>query len=724
MKRKFKYFTIVLATIAAISCSREVILPDPGYGSIMVDVTAMPHTKAFSGDDLLSVGAEAYVRHIDLFVFENEMTLVHYERISYSSPAQPDTKILGKSKSLFEEGREYDIYAIANSTASSESMAEITTVQGLAALTQTDEFIHFTGLDEENVPAAFLMDAKVRAVLNPEGKLTENITVNLTLSRAAAKVVVVLTEGPDVAFQSPDNEHVYHFRNLPYSTAVLPGVSHAPSVRSTMPHQVNGYVDWSSDGTNGNSTISITGYVYAYDYKGEQLDKHTSLVVNIPIKMTLNTGSGTEIREYPVNYYKVPLTNNLKFERNSIYRIQAEVNAPGAQSSFDPIKLEDLSFSVVDWHDDDGFFINVGGQQNKPKYLQLNTDHVDMYNVNRNEGTLSFSSSSYITDITLTEAYYYDAYDKKINLSSTDNAVYNAIEAVADANVLNGGITIESPFVKEGSFQDSHRNTIRYMKFVVRNGDGLTEEFTVAQYPTLYITNEVGTYSYREDFSGRISGVRWSDGSWEYRNSASEGSFFASKVAVASSYGNGYTIYYANWNTNGTYQRGQSTGSSFSNPRMYHIHVTATSKDYIVARPKLDKDGYTESSEDNSKLVSPSFFIASQLGATELNSGTSAIDIEKARRHCKEYIEVSGDKVYKDWRLPTKEEIDIIADHQPGGEKASPAIATVMNGSHYYCAFNPDYKTYTGSQANWIYTVRDIGNSGGLVHVRCVHDAY
>jgi hypothetical protein len=136
-------------------------------------------------------------------------------------------------------------------------------------------------LDEENVPAAFLMDAKVSVVLNPEDKQTENTTVNLTLSRAAAKIVVVLTEGPGVAFQSPDNEHVYHFRNLPYSTAVLPGVSHAPSVRSTMPHQVNGYVDWSSDDKNGNSTISITGYVYAYDYKGEQLDKHTSLVINI-----------------------------------------------------------------------------------------------------------------------------------------------------------------------------------------------------------------------------------------------------------------------------------------------------------------------------------------------------------------------------------------------------------------------------------------------------------
>ena len=41
-----------------------------------------------------------------------------------------------------------------------------------------------------------------------------------------------------------------------------------------------------------------------------------------------------------------------------------------------------------------------------------------------------------------------------------------------------------------------------------------------------------------------------------------------------------------------------------NNPRMYHIHVTATSEKYTVARPRLDDDGYTESSAENAMLVS------------------------------------------------------------------------------------------------------------------------
>ena len=89
-------------------------------------------------------------------------------------------------------------------------------------------------------------------------------------------------------------------------------------------------------------------------------------------------------------------------------------------------------------------------------------------------------------------------------------------------------------------------------------------------------------------------------------------------------------------------------------------------------------------------------------------------------------MEVTDGKVYKDWRLPTKAEIDIIEKHQ----HTSPAMAEVLNGSHYYCAYNPEYEQYTdpdnpnySQRKDWIYTVRDIGSSGS-VHVRCVHDAY
>lgn len=726
MKKVLRYLSVVLAFAAAVSCSRDSVLPEPqaSNGAIMIDVSSMPHTK-LTAEDLASEGAEAYVNHIDLFIFGEQAmeegqqpAAVYHERISYTNPSAPQTMSLDVKKGQFISEEAYDIYVVANSTVSEEVFAAVTSADGLRALTQTDDNIHLTGLNLENVPEAFLMDAYVSVVLNPEGEESEDITLDIQLTRAAAKIVVELFEGNDkIAIQAPDNAHIYHFRNLPYSTSLLPR-DYTPQVRSTTGESLNSYIAWDGNNTGslvidgsgatvtGTPQISLKGYVYSYDYSKEDMDEHTSLVVNIPLKI--------DDKNYPVNYYKIPLTNALKFERNKMYRIRANINAPGAQMGFEPIELTGLQYEVVEWNPET-VNIPVGGDLNKPAYLQLNMDHVNMYNVNRNEGQLRFSSSSYISEVRLVEAYYYNAYDQKIDLRSTDQSVYNSIHAVAQENVITGGISITSPFVAEGSIQDSHRNTIRYMTFEVENEDGIKAQFTVAQYPTLYITNEHGHYSYREDFSGSNSGAGWSDGRWNYVTNSSSAGFFSSKVAVAGS-GNNYTIYYANWR-NGSIQRGNNTGT-FTNPRMYNIHVTATSSKYVVSKPRLDENGYTEGTLENSNLVSPSFFIASQLGGTQTST---AIEMDKAQRHCKEYMEVTSDgKVYKDWRLPTKAEIDIIEQHQ----SSSPAMIVVLTGSHYYCAYNPEYANQTGSRANWIYTVRDIGNSMGGVHVRCVHDAY
>ena len=51
----------------------------------------------------------------------------------------------------------------------------------------------------------------------------------------------------------------------------------------------------------------------------------------------------------------------------------------------------------------------------------------------------------------------------------------------------------------------------------------------------------------------------------------------------------------------------------------------------------LNKNGYTQNTADNAKLVSPSFMIASQLG--NMNAGG---DLETANYHCKNYVEVTN----------------------------------------------------------------------------------
>lgn len=264
----------------------------------------------------------------------------------------------------------------------------------------------------------------------------------------------------------------------------------------------------------------------------------------------------------------------------------------------------------------------------------------------------------------------------------------------------------------EGKEEDSHSNAIRYLEFEVYNQTGQMAKFVVAQYPTLYITNEMGWYSYRSDFGGttyekkgnpNYSGVTWSNGGWSraYR----ETGFFNSKVAVSTN--DGYSIRYYYYNDNSTTVT-TTTIASLNNPRMYHVHVTATSSKYTVGKPRLDSDGFTESSLENSKLVSPSFMIASQLGATMAPDG----GVTQAKQHCKEYVEVTKDVVYDDWRLPTAAEIEIIASHQD----TSDAMATVMTGGRYFCSYN-----VIDGQVVYYQTT---GKSGTTTAVRCIRDAY
>ena len=196
----------------------------------------------------------------------------------------------------------------------------------------------------------------------------------------------------------------------------------------------------------------------------------------------------------------------------------------------------------------------------------------------------------------------------------------------------------------------------------------------------------------------------------------------------------------------------QDTESPYRNPRMYRLNVTAVSDEYTLGVPKLIDDegnytedrenGYTDPSLENSKMVSPSFMVASQLGSTIrldfhwydfryeaysndyvmenlLRPGMKENYYQIAKDQCKHYVEVyfedtNGDgkyqdgeplHEYRDWRLPTKAEVDMIVKHQ----YISRTIDEVMPGQFYYCASPLGYTDggKTGSEGFFIRAVRD-----------------
>ena len=293
------------------------------------------------------------------------------------------------------------------------------------------------------------------------------------------------------------------------------------------------------------------------------------------------------------------------------------------------------------------------------------------------------------------------------------------ITGTTEVDSTTGNITVNSPVPTN--------NAIRYFTLVVTNEDGITREVEVAQYPLEYITNQQGWYSYRSDFAtdqypspttyeyrgSRRVAVNWSSNSWNYSTSVQQNYFFGSKVAVQKSNGTS-TLYYYSWsqNSNSVSTNAGNLGS-LNNARMYHVQITASSGKYIVGIPQLDADGFTDGGADNAKLVSPSFMIASQLGATQAPTSQ-----EQAERHCREYVEVydpDGDPAtnnaihYDDWRLPTAAEIQIIIDFQ---YVENAAMDEVLSGRYYWSA--------TGQIGN----PQSSSSNGTQSAVRCIRDAY
>ena len=741
MKRIFNTIIISALAVLSFSCQMKEEMAVQMNENIVLDLSS-GLTKADHSS------TEAFVNHLDVFIFESVSGVPasgkHYGRYIVNNAS---SLILDAKRSEFSQAKKYFVYLVANSTVEEQVFASYTDHNTLLNKIQEDRNLHLTGLNLSNAPKYFLMDAVAKdgvgsaSVQLNNGNPADNTVLFAQLKRAAAKVVINIEAGSKVEFMpytiSEGSEGgLYYVRNLPYQTYILAEAKAAEDITAEVRNTTKSdseYFVWNPEADNKN--VSLTVYVYPHSWSNTSvLEEETCVVMNLPLNYTDDQGN---VHVHHNSWYKIPMTDDKMFERNNYYEVNITLNRPGAIAESTPLDVEDVYYSVADWVP---VLVNVGGET-RPDYLQLNTDHVDIYNQNSDESSLSFSSSTPIPadGITLLEAYYYNYLDKRVNLQTNDTyRIYSQIKATAQQHVLNGSITINSPFYS--ATQEYHSNAIRYLKFRVQNSSGQTAEFTVAQYPTLYITNELGAYSYRSDFGGttyqqkgnpNYSAVNWNSNtsSWTYAQQGSINSyFFASKYVKGSATSSGtYDIEVYYWPNSGNVQT--VTDGTFNNPRMYHVHVTATSAEYIVAKPRLDADGFTESSPENTKLVSPSFMIASQLGATNIPSsgggwggggfGGSSIKelpggIDQAKRHCEQYVEVGADgKVYDDWRLPTAAEIDIIIKHQ----HASDAMAEVLSGSRYYCAYNID-------SGQPIHTKSSEGGNSGSCHVRCIRDAY
>lgn len=743
---------------------------------------------------------ESYMSHIDVVIYEysnSTYTPFHYQRIDVS--ATPNGRAtINKTKRDFKENVPYRFFVIANSTLGSSAYygnnGNIIDYNSFLKLDQTDKYIHLSGLEfgvaGSIYPQMFLMDgiaymgnsepAKGGNIVINDPNTGEDVTIKVTLRRAAAKVNITITPGSDVTLTSElmALSNGYMVRNMPIRTTLTAEGGYPQNNAGANPYWSSSTISQSpymemipmldGEGNTVNYQIRLTLYCYSHRWeKDEAFERGTSVVLMLPM---IYDGV-----QYVNNYYQISFSKKEEGEgdssyhlikRNTYYDLRINLNAPGAEDFNEPETIRDIIYFTAPWEKVD---FEVTGE-NTVKYLKVNKEKIYMYNVADDTSTLYFSSSSPVTvQLVSGSAYYYNKYNQKITLNNNQVDIY---AASTEAGATSGNIAVHSDIPTN--------NTIRYFQLRVTNEDGLSEIVNVEQYPLIYITNNLPWYSYRDDYYYRTTGGhKWNgnvdkttaqgDSPTTYRYA---GDHIVSiyqiesvdvdtktvKYTYSSAYSSNnhgwtcskvrgnkqnnsenyaiqyyYFTYNSSWWGSGSWSSVKTEGCENHNVRNYHVRMMASSGEYTLARPALDEYGYTAGDEENSKLVSPSFVIASRLGAVlSTYSGLSNMTNDKKliafADHCKNYVEVddlNDDKkdpvvVYDNWRLPTEAELKIIMEIQGESGQNADAIDYLLNGGYYMSAsgpvFNPKNTDDTKEQANPM-------NATGVA-IRCVRDAF
>lgn len=761
--KRIAYILMIGCMAASFSACRTDgdVAPVSGGNDIVLDMTA--GTRSVSRSE--AVGAEAEVRHIDVLIFADaDDSKAHYERVAVGSEEGQGRFTLAARRNSFGKNEKYWVYLVANSTHSEEEFAAVTDLSDLRGMVQADENIHMTGLRNlPGMPQTFLMDGVAYPAADAaepgtpgpvvlfDGVESADTELKAVLRRAAAKIVVRIKSGENVAFSSDSEagEAGYYLRNMPYTTSLVAGVD-APAELRTPGINSGPRFNWTQD------MITVTAYAYAHEWEDmSALEQEVRLVVNIPLTYFDPKAENPEGTFLGRSYYQIPVSKNKMLKRNTRYEVTVTVNAPGAEDPSEPTPLDGIEYSVEEWTEKT---IGVGGEDDRPTFLYVNEHEMEMHNIEDDHTTLQFSSSSEVT-ATITKVYYKDKFGQEQVLEKrypddpdsdewgvkTTTGGWNPTTTwsnlceirITPDKGINGKIDV---------FGDIPTNkTIRYITFKVTNEDGQEHEVTVAQYPLEYITNKQSWYSYRDDFKtndsrpttyeyagDRVYGISlatWNISNWngryeyeivtQYSRFSSSNSFFTSKYAVEDKSTGKSRFYYYYYGTNG---RRSNASLTEYNARLYHIVLTASSGKYTIGRPRQIFDEVsglyvTDPGADNAELVSPSFMIASSLSGFLVGGGNLTLDgsdnsLRIAREHCAHYVEVAEDgTVYDDWRLPTRAELDIILNYQGTENEDADAIDFLLNGNYYYHAggrtYNPNFNV-DGAEPR---CVRDVYNN-------------
>lgn len=387
----------------------------------------------------------------------------------------------------------------------------------------------------------------------------------------------------------------------------------------------------------------------------------------VQIKMKKEGESDNMAKDY---YYKVPLEPQQKsLQSNKLYELSLRIEIIGSPSPENP-ELVTGAVSVEEWskHED---------SYGLPATQFLVVAEHDVEIKNATQYSLPYQSSKHPITISIKKVYATFVDDQGVTqtISYTQGmAEYPTITFDANTIHINSSIPVN--------------NVPKYIEFEVTNGvSGLVEKVKVTQVPSSFIVHTMGTSSSLQPGGGLAPGL--------------------------------------------------------NNKAMYHIRILVPPAGMILGFPPTepvkfyDKNVYkethylTKNDEETSRMVSPSFELASQLGATRpmpyyyrgSYSHPQVGDPESRRRSatysCAIYTETRKNKdgtylTLDDWRLPTEAEIELIDKLQNDSKSA---VKRIMTGPFYWDAYLGNKAMRMTNPDNW-----NTGANEDKAHVRCVRD--
>ena len=415
---------------------------------------------------------------------------------------------------------------------------------------------------------------------------------------------------------------------------------------------------------------------YSYYSNWSSNDEAPYYLLTVPLK---KEGETTAVNYY----YRVALTPaEPHFTANKLYDLKLGIHKLGSTTPEEPVAITG-TLSILPWTlCDDQYDLPAAN------YLEVSEREAHIYNVETH--TISYESSKKPVTTQIVEVSF-----SYVN-GATGQAITDAIPTSSDQyptiTVVGNQIKIQSKL--------PINNIPKKIRFKVSNGiKELDKEVTVYQYPSLFITNTRGTKSSLSPDGSLADGL---NNTAIYRITVQNppaGMILGFPPRETTDFWPGY------WNGSRWVLTGGSETSKLT-----------TKRDAETAR-----------------MVSPSFELASQLGATErwsyleygwtqdysgwnpswYSTNKIGADEETALCDCALYTEtriVNGKEVLlDDWRLPTEAEIRLIDQLQ---NDSNSAVKSIMTGRYYWSAKdNAAIKLKGGS-----------GGSTSYAYTRCVRD--